>query len=50
MLILKGKMRLGQLAGRDPTEIILLFMMIKLTNDEKKVNPGKELVVIFFER
>ena len=46
-ITLKGKQRFCQLAGKDPEEIIVPLIMMKLTNYRKKVNPGKELVVIF---
>ena len=49
-LILKGNLRLCQLAGIDPAEIAVPSIMVKLTNYGQKVNPGKELVVIFWER
>ena len=41
-------MRLCQLAGIDPAEIIVSFNNDK--NYGQKVNPGKELAVIFWER
>ena len=41
-LIMKGKLRHFQLAGRDPAEIVVPF-----TTGGKTMNHGKELVLTF---
>ena len=45
--IIKGKLRLYQLAGIDPTEIIVPFTTDEIKSYGKTINHDKELVLIF---
>ena len=48
-LIIKGKLRLHQLAGIDPAEIIMAFTAEEIKKSYgKTMNPGKVLVLIFW--
>ena len=50
-LIIKGKLRLRQLAGIDPTEITVPFTADEIKKScGKTMNHGKELVLIFWEK
>jgi hypothetical protein len=50
-LILKGKkIRLYQLTGIDPAEIVVPFTNDKIASYGQKINIGKELAVIFWEK
>ena len=49
-LIIKGKLRLRQLAGIDPSEIIVPFTADEVKSCGKTMNHGKELVLIFWEK
>ena len=50
-LIIKGKLRLRQLAGIDPAEIIVPFTADEIKKSCGKImNHGKELVLIFWEK
>lgn len=49
-LILKGKMRLPQLVGMDPAEVVLPFTNSEMPHYGPKMNIGKEHEVISWER
>ena len=49
-LVIKGKLRLHQLAEIYPAEIIVPLLLMKPKNYGKTMNPGKELLLIFFGR
>ena len=46
-LIIKGKLRLCQLAGIDPAEIIVPFITDEIKSYGQALNHGKVLVLIF---
>ena len=49
-LIIKGELRLCQLAGIKPGEIMVLFTNDEIKKYGKAKNPGKELVLILGEK
>ena len=50
-LIIKGKLRLRQLAGIGPAEIIVPFTVDEIKKScGKTMNHGKELVLVFWEK
>lgn len=49
-LILKVKLRLCQLTGIDPSEIVVLLLMLKLSLCGHKMSIGEVLAVMFWER
>ena len=49
-LILQGKLRLRQLTGKDPAEIIIPLVNKKFPPCERIINIGKQLLLTFWEQ